>query len=92
MDHRQVINGRLWSLRTGAPWENLPARYGAAGTVSSWLYRWRKAGVFYRVLERLQARADARVGLDRELHFVDATVVRARQRAAGARQSGAIER
>lgn len=89
-DHRQVLNGMLWILRTGAPWEDLPARYGAVGTVSSRFYRWRKAGVFDRVLQRLQAQADARGDLDWDLHFVDATVVRAHQHAAGARRSGAI--
>lgn len=63
-DHRQVLNGMLWILRTGAPWEDLPARYGAVGSVSSRFYRWRKAGVFERVLQRLQAQADARGDLD----------------------------
>ncbi|TXM72138.1 IS5 family transposase, partial [Methylobacterium sp. WL69] len=75
-DHRQVLNGMLWILRTGAPWADLPARYGAVGTVSSRFYRWRKAGVFDRVLRCLQAQADARGELDGDLHFVDATVVR----------------
>jgi transposase len=27
-DHRRVINGMLWKLRTGAPWRNLPERCG----------------------------------------------------------------
>lgn len=89
-DHRQVLNGMLWILRTGAPWEDLPARYGTVGTVSSRFYRWRKAGVFDRVLQRLQAQADARGALDWDLHCLDATVVRAHQHAAGARRSGAI--
>jgi transposase len=44
-DHRQVLDGVHWILRTGAPWEDLPARYGPAGTVLSRFYRWRKAGV-----------------------------------------------
>jgi transposase len=26
-DHRTVINGILWKLRTGAPWRDVPARY-----------------------------------------------------------------
>ena len=70
----------LWILRrivrTGAPWEDLPARYGAAGTVSSRFYRWREAGVSDRVLQRLQAQADARGAVGWDLHCVDATVVR----------------
>ena len=27
-EHRQVLNGILWILRTGAPWHDLPERYG----------------------------------------------------------------
>src|SRR3954454_6631225 len=33
--HRTIVNGILWILRTGAPWRDLPERYGAVGTVSS---------------------------------------------------------
>ena len=75
-------------LRTGAPWADLPERYGAVGTVSSRFYRWRAAGLWQRVLEALQARADAVGLLDWDLHFVDASVVRAHQHAAGARRTG----
>lgn len=89
-DHRRIVNGMLWILRTGAPWADLPARYGSSGTVSSRFYRWRQSGVFGRVLKRLQAKADARGEIDWNLHFVDATIVRAHQHAAGARRSGAI--
>jgi transposase len=54
----------LWILRTGALWADLPARYSAVVAVSSRYYRWRKAGVFDRLLRRLQAQADARDALD----------------------------
>ena len=40
-----IINGILWILKTGAQWEDLPKRYGSSRTVSSRLYRGRKAGV-----------------------------------------------
>ena len=43
-----------------------------------------------RVLEALQAQADAEGLIDWDLHFVDASVIRAHQHAAGARRSGAI--
>lgn len=89
-DHRRLLNGMLWILRTGAPWADLPARYGPSGTVSSRFYRWRQSGVFGRVLKRLHARADARSEIDWDLHVVDATIVRAHQHAAGARRAGAI--
>lgn len=85
LDHRQIINGILWILRTGAPWEDLPARYGTRGTVSSRFYRWRKAGIWDRIFGDLQAQADADGSLDWTLHFVDSTIVRAHQHAAGAK-------
>ena len=87
-DHRTILNGILWVLRTGAPWRDLPERFGPVGTVSSRFYRWRVAGVWDRVLAALQAQADARGELDWSLHFVDATIVRAHQHAAGARRTG----
>jgi transposase len=87
-DHRRIINGILWIDRTGAPWKDLPERYGPVGTVSSRFYRWRKAGVWQGVLEALQARADRQGRVDWSLHFVDSTIVRAHQHAAGARKAG----
>ena len=85
-----LLNGILWILRTGAPWRDLPERYGPVGTVSSRFYRWRTAGVWQRMLDALQAQADAAGLFDWNLHFVDASVVRAHQHAAGARRSGAV--
>jgi transposase len=82
-DHRMVLGGILWVLRTGCPWRCLPARYGSWKTVSSRFYRWR-AGVWDRVLAALQRQADVDGRLDWTLHFVDGTVVRAHQHAAGA--------
>ena len=88
--HRRILNGILWILRTGAPWRDLPGRYGPVGTVSSRFYRWRGSGVWDRVLSALQAEADARGEVDWNLHFVDGTIIRAHQHAAGARRDGAI--
>ncbi len=89
-DHRRILNGMLRIDRTGAPWRDLPERYGPVGTVSSRFYRWREAGVWDRVLAALQAEGDAAGELDWDLHFVDATIVRAHRHAAGARRSGAV--
>jgi transposase len=76
LEHRQIINGILWVLRTGAPWRDLPERYGKWTTVSSRFYRWRKAGVWEQVLAQLQAEGDAQSELDWEVHFVDGTTGR----------------
>jgi transposase len=86
IDHRQIINGILWILRTGAPWEDLPERYGKRSTVSTRYYRWKQQGIWDRVYDALKAQADAAGALDWELHYVDATVVRAHQHAAGAKK------
>jgi transposase len=84
-DHRTIINGILWILRTGSPWRSLPERYGSWKTVSSRFYRWQQAGVWDRILAEVQRQADAEGRIDWSLHFVDSTVVRAHQHAAGAK-------
>lgn len=58
-DHRTTINGILWILRTGAPWRDLPDRYGAWETVSGRFYAWQKSGRWQQILERLQQQSDA---------------------------------
>ena len=83
---RQIINGILWILRTGAPWEDLPARYGKRSTVSTRYYRWIEQGIWDRLYDEVKAQADAKGELDWEVHHVDATVVRAHQHAAGAKR------
>src|SRR4051795_4975238 len=87
-DHRPNLQGVVWGLNGGAPGRGLPVRYGPVGRVSSRFYRWRRSGVWQRVLEALQARADAQGQVGWELHFLDSTVVRAHQHAAGARKAG----
>jgi transposase len=84
-DHRTVLNGILWILRTGSPWRSLPERYGSWKTVSARFYRWQQAGVWERVLAALQRQSDVEGRLEWSLHFVDSTVVRAHQHAAGAK-------
>ena len=42
-DHRTVINGILWKLRTGAPWRDLPERYRPWQSVATRFYRWTRS-------------------------------------------------
>jgi transposase len=84
-DHRRILNGILWVLRTGAPWRDLPEQYGSWSTVASRFYRWRKAGIWDHVFAAVQEVADAENRLDWEVHYVDGTIVRAHQHAAGAK-------
>ena len=85
-DHRRILNGMLWILRTGAPWHDVPERYGPWRTVASRFYRWRKAGIFQHLFDTLKQQADAAGQLDWDVHFIDSTVVRAPQHAAGAKK------
>ena len=85
-DHRQIINGILWVLRTGAPWRDLPERYGSWQTVYSRFYRWQKDGTWDRIFAAVQALVDAAGNLDWDVHYVDGTTVRAHQHAAGAKK------
>ncbi len=75
-----LLNGMLWRLKTGAPWRDLPERYGRWQTVYSRFRRWQ------RVLTTLQREGDAAGDLDWTLHLVDSSVVRAHQHAAGAKR------
>lgn len=84
-DHRTIINGILWVLRTGAPWRDLPERYGPWRTVASRFYRWRRDGQWDRLLRAVQRQANIQGKVNWELHYVDGTMVRAHQHAAGAR-------
>ena len=85
-DHRRLLNGIRWLLRTGAPWRDLPERYGPWSTVASRFYRWRKAGIWDQLLAAVQQQADAKGHLDWHVHYVDGTIVRAHQHAAGAKK------
>ncbi len=91
-DHRTIINGILWVLRTGAPWRDLPEEYGPWPTVASRFYRWRKKGLWEQLLSDLQQEADAAGELEWEVHYVDGTIVRAHQHAAGAKKGAETRR
>ena len=87
-DHRKVVNGILWVLGSGAPWRDLPDRYGPWQTAHRRLLRWRRDGTWERVLASLRMRADARGLIDWSTWAVDTTSVRATRHAAGARKKG----
>ena len=83
IDHRRIITGILWRERTGAPWRDLPERYGPWSTVYSRC--WREAGIWDRLLTAVQQEADTAGEVDWSVAFVDGTGIRAHQHAAGAK-------
>src|SRR6266571_1962918 len=52
-DKRRTMNGILWVLRTGAPWRDLPDRYGKWNSAFVRFSRWSKLGVWDAVFEIL---------------------------------------
>lgn len=84
-DHRQVVNGILWRVRTGAPWRDLPERYGPWRTCYDRFVRWRRDGTWDRLLAHAQTKSDAIGEVVWEVS-IDGTSVRAHQHAAGARK------
>jgi transposase len=81
--HRLVLDALLWLARAGAPWRDLPERFGPWRSVATRFYRWIRSGLWGRILAELQGVADARGGIDWEVHLVDGTSVRAHRCAAG---------
>ncbi|MCX4502044.1 IS5 family transposase [Streptomyces anulatus] len=83
-DHRQVIDGILHRVRTGVQWRDLPERFGPWKTVYERHRLWSADGTWDRLLQQVQAAADAASEIDWDIS-VDSTIVRAHQHAAGAR-------
>nr|WP_233414814.1 IS5 family transposase [Streptomyces sp. N35] len=83
-DHRQVIDGILHRVRTGVQWRDLPERFGPWKTVYERHRLWSADGTWERLLQQVQAAADAAGEIDWDIS-VDSTIVRAHQNAAGAR-------
>ena len=75
-DNRSFINAIFWIARTGAPWRDLPERFGNPNSVFQRFNRWAKKGVWERVMRELGDDADL------EWVLLDSTVIRAHQRMA----------
>lgn len=78
-DPRQMLEGILWVLRTGAPWRDVPAEFGRKSTLWGYFDQWNRDGTLKEVEDRLRGQ----VAIDEELWCVDGTTVRAAKCAAG---------
>ncbi|WP_394807252.1 IS5 family transposase [Streptomyces asiaticus] len=85
-DHRRVINGVLYRVRTGVQWRDLPERFGPWETVYKRHRRWSADGTWKMLLSKVQAAEDAADRIDWDVS-VDSTAVRAHQHAAGVRKA-----
>ena len=82
-NNRLFVEAVLWIARTGAPWRDLPERFGDWNSVFQRFNRWAKKGVWQRVFDALQEP-------DLEWVMLDATIIRAHVHAAGARKKTGI--
>ena len=76
-DPRAMVNGILWILRAGAPWRDLPERFGPWQTVYDHFRKWRGDGTFDRILRALRIRLDRAGRIDWDLWCLDGSSVRA---------------
>ena len=81
-DNRMILNAMLWIARSGAPWRDLPERYGPWETVYSRFRKWINDGILDNIFRVLC--------LDAELDelFMDSSIVQAHQHSAGAKKGG----
>ena len=83
---RQVLDGILWILHTGAPWRDLPERFGPWNSVYNTFRRWQDAGRIDAILEALQLKLNEKGLIDFDLWCLDGSNVRVSKDAAGARK------
>jgi transposase len=79
LPRRRILNGIFWILRTGAPWRDLPGKFGAWQTVWRLFDKWNGDGTLDNILGTLQGE----VGFNQELWCIDGTVIRAARCASG---------
>ena len=81
VDRRAVVEATAWHFRTGAPWRDLPERFGNWNTIYKNFNRWAAQGVWERVLARTQSMAQQAGELD-WVASIDSTIERVHQHGA----------
>src|SRR5262247_1957770 len=80
VDDRRVLNGIFWILRSGSPWRDLPERYGPYTTAYNRFNRWRKAGIWDKLMDAVIKAHDGKV------QMIDSSIVRVHQHASGVKK------
>lgn len=85
-DNRLFLEAVLWIARSGTPWRDLPPEFGEWNSVYQRFGRWSKKGVWHAVFAELAQ------DVDFEETFIDSTIIKAHQHAAGAQKKRANKR
>lgn len=84
-NNRLFVDAILYRYRSGIPWRDLPEPFGDFRVVHTRFTRWSKSGVWERVFKVLSEDAD------NEYAMIDATIIRAHQHSAGAKDSTPLQ-
>ena len=76
---REVLNGILWVLRTGAAWMDLPGRFPSSSTCYRRFSKWVKDGRLKKILEALARHLEDKELIDLEKCFIDGSFVVAKK-------------
>ena len=79
VNDREILNGILWVLRTGAPWHDMPERYPPYQTCHRRFQEWVRCGIFEKVLRALVKDVKERGKLDLTECFIDGSFVIAKK-------------
>ena len=79
INNRDILNGILWVLRTGAAWQDMPDRYPSPATCHRRFQEWQREAVLERILTTLADDLKERGKLDLSECFIDGTFVSAKK-------------
>lgn len=81
-DNRLMLNAMVWLARSGAPWRDLPERFGPWESVYSRFRKWVDNGILEEIFKKLSLESEL------EELSLDATIIQAHQHSAGAKKGG----
>jgi len=84
LDRRNIVDGILWILRTGAPWRDVPEEFGKWQSIWRLFDQWNSDGTLDKILQNLQEE----IVINKALWCIDGTVIRAQRCAAGGGKKG----
>src|SRR5699024_281667 len=80
-DHRHAVEGLAWEYRSGAPWRDVPERFGKWNSIYKRFNRWAEDGTWGKLLAEVQEQVDAAGKVDSAVS-IDCTIARVHQHGA----------